>query len=1171
MALNDTTISKSSFKLLQGKAHTSNAFDLPNEAESSAPTMAAHELFGSSIPFNPNTAVAEGIVVYAGGLTLELDPSSAGKAYFAKITTVVGSALEGKKNPRTGVAYADGDRVGYFVPPKYNAPAETSPTVSYRAILRDNWTEVAPTDAANWYFDYRAGIVVSENNLSLTNGTIDGYVYVGRFVSDAPDGYFDPVETTPGRLDIINRNDGYVGIGDAASQFPNTAFHISGDDSMGVFATVQNTNEMSGALSGYFFKSGAVVNTTKCGLMFERTGSNGRGKLHLANNIEDTATNVLTSDARITINESGDVGISNTSPTATIHAIKTGSQTGLRLDTYANLAAGSRINSYFARGTEDAPLLVQNNDQVSELRSVAYDGALFRRVGSVTVEMDGVPADGDVPSRMVFKTTPAGTSTLSEVVRLTNAGFFGINTATTTAHRLHVKDANLPTDRNLAKLESTYGATSGIITGLDVSMQYGSGNPIAKAARISLIGHVGSERSLGLEVESDARSTSTINRITDGGGNRGLSVLKTSISSVDNDAIGIRSTVYGSRYNFGVLGATTSASNDPKLNVGLWGAAFGATNNVGVFASVGASATEQVVPNASAALLANNGTSTSDIFICQDDGYGVFSVKNDGVVTVGAVDTPSAKVHIKNSDLTVALRVERSSGASLMRLFDSGAVGFNGGGSTWNGNFAYRGPTDSANPQTATFERVSTTDTAGVKDLLKLVARTFSASVVQGFGPSLSFGYEDDLGETELARIAGLRSVTRDTGEFRFAVNDGSGFKETARGTSDGYWMFGSTAIAPTSHLDIYGTSGVEDEVFASIAARTNNNDITTAGLRFKTSTTTLGSYKGGIFFHRRAGSGRGDLVFAVNNDTGPDDVSVSNEVMRVNRLARVGIGVSEPSSKLTINNGATADNLLELQDNGATRLIIPDGIAIPRAGHELVSKDSSGEAEWVEPFWPAQQIVIYNDFMYWNNSEGSSPPFVESLASGASVGQSTTVSGATNHPGILRLSTNVADGRATVATANDQLVFRGGEIVFQASVNLSNVSTEADEFYFKIGLFPHLSSGRGTNGIFFEYDRTVGGDRWKGVSIAGGTATAVGTIAVAANTWYHLKFIATPSGSTTFYVNGSQLGIAGTNMPSDTIKHRVGVNIKKDVGAANRDANVDYIYYHKFFTTARQ
>jgi hypothetical protein len=55
----------------------------------------------------------------------------------------------------------------------------------------------------------------------------------------------------------------------------------------------------------------------------------------------------------------------------------------------------------------------------------------------------------------------------------------------------------------------------------------------------------------------------------------------------------------------------------------------------------------------------------------------------------------------------------------------------------------------------------------------------------------------------------------------------------------------------------------------------------------------------------RRGGNGFGDLLFMLRNDTTTNDVSTADEKMRITAEGNVGIGITNPSDKLHINNGS--------------------------------------------------------------------------------------------------------------------------------------------------------------------------------------------------------------------------------------------------------------------------
>jgi hypothetical protein len=241
MAFLTDTLARAAFKRTLGKGHTSGSKDLSNEAETSFITIAARDIFADRIPTTPASAIAAGVSTSLVSLTLTLDPSSNGKAYLASIATVSGSPLEGKINPRTGAPFADTDRVGFLIPPQYGT--------DFRAILKNNGTEIAPSSAQDWFIDYVAGIVTSEDNLSLVNGTLEAYVYNGRYLDSVvithdlfttqADGY-GVFAKGPGGTDgysIVTNN---VGIGTTT---PSEKLTISTSANGGIAINNSSTND----------------------------------------------------------------------------------------------------------------------------------------------------------------------------------------------------------------------------------------------------------------------------------------------------------------------------------------------------------------------------------------------------------------------------------------------------------------------------------------------------------------------------------------------------------------------------------------------------------------------------------------------------------------------------------------------------------------------------------------------------------------------------------------------------------------------------------------------------------------------------------------------------------------------------------------------------------------
>lgn len=114
--------------------------------------------------------------------------------------------------------------------------------------------------------------------------------------------------------------------------------------------------------------------------------------------------------------------------TLTVHAEGATDVAEFSVHRHSNSAAlGSHFIALRSRGTEASETVVQNNDVLSRIDSLGFDGTDYEIAAQIDVEVDAAPGNNDMPGRMVFKTTPNGSVTPTEAMRITSAQLIQIS------------------------------------------------------------------------------------------------------------------------------------------------------------------------------------------------------------------------------------------------------------------------------------------------------------------------------------------------------------------------------------------------------------------------------------------------------------------------------------------------------------------------------------------------------------------------------------------------------------------------------------------------------------------------------------------------------------------------------------------------------------------------
>jgi len=98
-----------------------------------------------------------------------------------------------------------------------------------------------------------------------------------------------------------------------------------------------------------------------------------------------------------------------------------------------NIGAGGQSNLIFARtrgATLNSMTAVQSGDFLGTINFQGADGTNFISAAEIQVAVDGTPGANDMPGRLVFSTTPDGSASPTERMRITSAGLVGLGTST---------------------------------------------------------------------------------------------------------------------------------------------------------------------------------------------------------------------------------------------------------------------------------------------------------------------------------------------------------------------------------------------------------------------------------------------------------------------------------------------------------------------------------------------------------------------------------------------------------------------------------------------------------------------------------------------------------------------------------------------------------------------
>jgi len=196
----------------------------------------------------------------------------------------------------------------------------------------------------------------------------------------------------------------------------------------GIRLKIDNSTVLVGGASntagGYQFKVGHSNNQGELGIYADSSGAD-----LLSYNRTSAAYNPLKIHAGAVSFTRGNqtVSIGTTVPDFRINQMlgvtSAGARGGMAISSYHNSAAGPIFDFNISRNVSPGShTIVQTNDALGTIIWRGDDGTQFVDSAAIEVNVDATPGVNDMPGRMVFYTSPDGTTGLQERLRIDNAG-----------------------------------------------------------------------------------------------------------------------------------------------------------------------------------------------------------------------------------------------------------------------------------------------------------------------------------------------------------------------------------------------------------------------------------------------------------------------------------------------------------------------------------------------------------------------------------------------------------------------------------------------------------------------------------------------------------------------------------------------------------------------------
>ncbi|MCI5058782.1 MAG: phage tail protein, partial [Flavobacteriales bacterium] len=229
---------------------------------------------------------------------------------------------------------------------------------------------------------------------------------------------------------VTINSSGDMGIG---TDNPQTDFHVLAGGTAG-------TPAVTGTSVGVFQSTGGTTsqayvgviagnNSANSGIRFGDTDDHDIGGVFYSHDDDHLSFRTNNTNNRLVLMSDGNVGIGTDAPEHDLHLADNSDNTVIRVMAHSNTANHRGVLQLgHTRGTAASQTVVQNGDLLGNVSFVGHTGSGLATSANITVEASGDWGVNDEPGDMTFTTTPDGSGTGAERMRITHDGNVGVGT-----------------------------------------------------------------------------------------------------------------------------------------------------------------------------------------------------------------------------------------------------------------------------------------------------------------------------------------------------------------------------------------------------------------------------------------------------------------------------------------------------------------------------------------------------------------------------------------------------------------------------------------------------------------------------------------------------------------------------------------------------------------------